>query len=251
MYQYHQIKELKSKHKNIFKMEILIPLSKWKELLINQYLRFFKHKKYILHFLNEEDKYIINICKWEDIILLNDYNLSKKYKHLNIIDHLCYFEYEEDIINFLCNSNNENQLEDINEFNAVLITNKYDNFDKEHLVHLNQVFMILFFLFFKHNAGFIEIDIRDILIKKQTKNKTLIYNINNKKYKIRTDTIIKINNNVNLIENCYNISILYNSINKLLHQIHYEYFVDVSVAQKTLFSSSCSIENIICYFHSF
>lgn len=250
MYKYKRLKQLICVNKPISKFEIFISSSKWKELFINQYLRFFRHNRYKIC---NDSICIIKLCAWSDSYLLNDYKISKKYKHLNMINHECYFEYEEDIIHFLCNDLTINkQFEDINEFNSVLITPKFKSFEYSDIDNLNQIVMFLFFLFYKHGIGFKEINIQEnILIDKLITNKTIIYNIEGIKYKILTNNIIKFDNNINIIEKCKDENTLYNCICLLFIQIRDCYKIDISYVEEILKQNRHSIRNIVPFFHSF
>ena len=83
--------------------DINIPLSKWKLLINNSDLTFFKHSKHFLNTSCDFGGYVIKIDTWDNTNLRDDYTILKRIKQANIILPICYFEYEGDIIQFLSN----------------------------------------------------------------------------------------------------------------------------------------------------
>lgn len=240
MYQYPQLKKIKQINSNILVYEIYITIAKWKELLVNPYLRFFYSKKNILYELQKENTlHTIKLCEWHRDYLIKDYKFSKKYRHLNLIQHECYFEYEEDIIHYLCNDNDDLLPNDINEYNAVLITPKYDDINNinELSLYIRQIIFCLCHLYFTHHISFSDINLENIYVNKNDKIKNIIYNIKNKKHNIKTSKIVKINNFFNIIENCECLEKLYDNIRIVLKQFQSRYNYDITNIEKQLNSS--------------
>jgi len=158
------------------------------ELVNNNDLRFFKHQKYLLNkMLDTNNGFYVKYFTWDSNILLNDFELCNKIKHVNIIKPLCYFEFEDDIIDFLQNTNFRK-----NEELSVIISEYYDPVKEniENKFILLQIILLLHYIFFNFNVCFKEINIDNIYIKKLNKPKNVKYNFLNQSFRIQTENIV-------------------------------------------------------------
>ena len=115
------------------------------ELVNNNDLRFFKHQKYLLNkMLDTNNGFYVKYCTWDSNILLNDFELCNKIKHINVIKPLCYFEFEDDIIDYLENTHLR-QYEEL----SVIISEYYDPVKEnmENKVILLQIILLLHYIF--------------------------------------------------------------------------------------------------------
>jgi hypothetical protein len=192
MYEYSDLQQVRhiNSNSNIHKYVLNIDSKKWRALIKNEDCRFFKHNRNILKQLSNTPEVIIKISSWDSDVLKNEYSLSTKLKHINVIEHICYFEFEEDIIHYLCDVENK---EDIQEHNAVIISKYYTRSTFEDVVlSSKQIILFLYTALFVHNLSFTRLNIENIHVEELSKSKKLCYTINAKYYEIRTDRIIKL-----------------------------------------------------------
>lgn len=216
MYNYPNIRKLKTSYcsnsnsKNELEYHIFINDRKWRDMMNNEDLRFFKHNKMLLNNVFQNDNgHVLRIGSWDSLKLANDYTRSKKYKHINLTDYECYFEYEMDIIHYLCNDN-EYPMDDMNEV-AVIIKpyfisiNDFHCNDLEMIALLKQILLTVFLMFFKYRIGFQNICFDNIGVKKYNKKHNIVYDIGHKSYSVKSKNIIKIDEYRNIKK--------YNSLN--------------------------------------
>ena len=215
---------------DIHSYHIYIDYNKIIELINNKDLRFFKHKKYLLFYLlNYIDTGLyIYTCSWDLSYLKNAYELSKNINNKNFIKYLCYFEYEEDIIEYLSGIKNNND-----ENKSVIILPYFRNFldyklEKSDLIEcIKQIILIIYTALFKYNIIYTDLSIDNILIIYKKKRKT--FKINNKKYTVNGYNII-FNDfiNINQVKDSSNISFdiiyqFYTSIVYIMEQLNKNY----------------------------
>lgn len=168
---------------------------KWKELLKSDDLRFFKHIKNVAKILQTQKQIILKRDHWNNKTLKEDYILSNKYNHINLVKHICYFEYEEDIINFLSNDDKDKREEF--EDNSVIISPYYMNLDfdsipeHEHTNIMQQIILILYLCLFEYKLSFHNINMHNVYIHRDNTTK-IHYTFNKKSYKIQSQYIVKI-----------------------------------------------------------
>lgn len=173
---------------------------KWQELVKKDDLRFFKHNRYVVDNLKKykNDGVVLKICHWNSSSLHNDFMISKKIKHLNFSKYICYFEYEEDIINFLmC----DDFMEDVYDDNAVVILpafsfnirEKLDLIDSTKKIDIiKQIILSLYYLLYSHHISLTNISASDIYIDIKTKLTNLKYEFRGYKYKLQTKQVVKL-----------------------------------------------------------
>lgn len=201
MYNYPNIRKLKtsfcSNNKHDMDFHIFIHDRKWRELMNNNDLRFFKRSKTMLNnVLKNDNGHILRIGSWDSLKLAKDYTRSKKYKHINLMKYDCYFEYEMDIIHYLCNDNVYPK-DDIDEVSVII--KPYFTPIKEFTCNvfdmvmlLKQILLIIFFMFFKHRVGFQNICLDNISVRKYNTKHNITYDIGNKCFVVKSKNIIKI-----------------------------------------------------------
>lgn len=197
MYNYSNIRRLNTSNENELEYHIYIDDRKWRDLMNNEDLRFFKHSKTMLNnIFKQNNGNILRIGSWDSYQLSKDYKISKKYKHLNLVKYDCYFEYEMDIIHYLCNDDEypEDDMDDV----AVLMKPYLTPLKEcnESLLEmgmlLKQIILIVFFMFFKYRVGFHNISLNNISIKKYNKIQNVTYDLGHKCYSIKSRNVVKI-----------------------------------------------------------
>lgn len=200
-YNYPNIEPLNSSSKSLC-FHVYVDESKWSEFIGDHNMRFFKHGKTLLQNLKESvNGHMIYINSWDSQEFRNNYNLSKKYKHPNLIKYECYFEYESDIINYLFDKEDPDQLEE----SAVIITSYYTPFintlmyidDSDILICIKQIILVMYTMLYKHKVYFKKINIENIFISDYSGN-TIKYESPNL-HKIKTKYVVKINEYSNAI----------------------------------------------------
>lgn len=203
-YNYPNIEPMKSttSTSNILGFHIYVDESKWSEFVGDHDLRFFKHGKTLLQNLREStDGHMIKISSWDSQEFRNNYNLSKKYKHPNLIKYECYFEYESDIINYLLDKDEPDQLEE----SAVIIAPYYTPFinklmlldESDILLCIKQIILVLYTMLHKHKVYFRKIDIHNLYISDNSAN-TIKYE-SPALHKIKAKYIVKIDEYSNAV----------------------------------------------------
>lgn len=172
----------------VLKKHIYINDIEMRELVNNNDLRFFKHQKYLLNkMLDTNNGFYVKHFTWDSNILLNDFELCNKIKHINVIKPLCYFEFEDDIIDYLENTNLR-QYEEL----AVIISEYYDPV-KENIknkVILLQIILLFHHIFFNFKICFKDINIDNIYFQNLDKPKNVKYNFLNQSFRIQTQNIV-------------------------------------------------------------
>ena len=201
---------------------ITIPNKRWSDLIKNEDCRFFLHTKNVLQKLTKYPSVYLKMSNWNSRDLRQGYEMSLKIKHHNLIRHICYFEFEEDIINYLYENIGH---EDIYEENAVILSPYYRKctiLDINNMDNMKQIILFLYTALFAYNISFNSVDINDMYIEELKKSKTLEYSINGKQYYIKTKTIVKIDalhhatNTDTMGDVQYNL--LYKNISSILEQ---------------------------------
>lgn len=172
----------------ISRRHLFIDDIKLRDFVNNHELRFFKHRKYLLNkLLDQNNGFIIKTCSWDYTYLLKDYEITNKIKHPNVIKHYCYFETEFDIIDYFTSENNKE--EDL----AVIISPYYPKVNLDNK-SIRQIILILYLLFYEYHINFKTIDVNNILISDNYRQQTIKYNILGKVYEIKTHNIIIFDN---------------------------------------------------------
>lgn len=221
--------------KNIYSYHLYVSSDKWKTLMKNEDIRFFKHKKNLLNDLNacKETGITMKISSWNYMNLKNDYLLSNKIIHPNFVRQLCYFEYEDDIMKYLDASYDtggyKSSENDITEECAVVIAPYYKSIMQYELNYtkdcVKQIILSLYTLFFHYNILLTDLSIDNIYI--QNKTAKLEYELNDKKYHINTSHVVKIDSFASV--ECFKVSdklkmyYLYGVIIDILKQFNKKY----------------------------
>lgn len=207
MYNYQNIRKLNTSYcSNINELEYHIYINdrKWREMINNEDLRFFKHRKTMLHdVLKNNNGNVLRIGSWNSLKLARDFTLSQKYKHVNLAKYDCYFEYEMDIIHYLCNEHEypEDEMDEL----AVIIKpyltpiKEFQNNDMDMALLLKQVLSIVFLMFFKYRVGFENINLNNVCVKKENKLHNIVYDIGNICFTIKSKNIVKIDEYRNMV----------------------------------------------------
>lgn len=201
IYAYDNVDILKSIDNEI-DFHIAVTEQKWKEMIYNEDLRFFKHRKNILNELLKYNTVVLRVGSWNSPKLLKDYDKSRKISHSNLMRYICYFEYEMDIIHYLCNDIDypEDSIDEL----AIIIKPFFEpiigvEMQINPFIILKQIILTVFVLFYKHNIGFNSIHFDNIYIKKYNQNKILSYDIGETVFNIKTTHVIKIDEYRNMI----------------------------------------------------
>lgn len=200
MYIISKFKSINLNNTNIDKYHIILDNNKILDLYHNDDLRFFKKKKQILNDITKQTSgIIIKISSWDYSYIKHDYIMSNKINHKNFIKHYCYFEYEEDILNYL----SSNTLEEIYEHSSIIISpyhipiNKFDFNLLDKLNYYNcikQIILALYHLYFNSKIQFKNIILDNLYIDYHVDKQKLKYKIQNDEYIIKTNYIIKFDN---------------------------------------------------------
>jgi hypothetical protein len=234
MYTYDNVIELPYQDTHIKKFQLYVHKQKWAELFNQDDLRFLKHKKYILHDL-QHDLYgvILKSSSWNYPSLKHDYVVSHRIKNIHFVKHHCYFEYEEDVIKFLCTDDYDEENEDINTDCAIIISPYYKNIMHIALNHaiVKQIILSFYVALLAYKVQFKSININDMYIDEKMKQCTIKYKLS-KPYTLKTNTILKIG--------CFvNTEILYQHSGENYKQL---YVIIISVLQQ--FNKPC-LQNLI------
>jgi hypothetical protein len=201
---------------------------KWNDMLHNEDLRFFKHKKNVLNELLKNPSVILKVGSWNSPALLKDFEKSRKFRHPNLMKYICYFEYEMDIIHYLCND--DVYPEDAMEELSIIIKPFFEpivgiEMQNQPCLILKQILLSVFVLFFKHNTVFYNISFENIFIKRYKYRKTILYDIGNTCFTIKTKDVIKIDEFRNMITCNYieNINKRYEILNSCVKHILYQF----------------------------
>lgn len=182
---------------NIIKQyHIYVDKCKWLDFVNNDNLRFLKHKKYLLNKLSQQnDGIIMKLSSWNISVLKDEFLQVTKLKHENFIEPICYFEYEEDIINFLCNHEDD---VDTNDESAVIIMPYYQNILKTDLNQqslntcIKQIVLALYTLLFVYGVNLTHIDLNNVYIHNVNKPVKLKYKLADSTFCIRSNYIVKL-----------------------------------------------------------
>ena len=210
--------------------DIHIPLSKWKLLVNNSDLRFFKYSKHCLTTSCDFGGYVVKIDTWDNTNLRDDYKILKRIKQANIILPICYFEYEGDILKYLSNddydiSSDNGDFEEI----SVLIRKHYTPLDADvpyiESKISRQIVFCLFKLLTVHKIRVNNVDISNIYYQNMLKTTNLKYDILSQEYIVQTRSVVKIDlENIEILDNVYDYHFdeLYLQISKILNSAKYK-----------------------------
>lgn len=243
-YEYKNIVKLNNLNINGYAIQqyhAFIRDNKWFDFVSNCDLRFFDFKKGLFDKLRNLNKgCIIKISTWDSYDLKNNYKILKTFNNKNFITPLCYFEYEEDIIHYLCNSNNNiNPINDINSENSVviipyyplLIDIKLDNNDLKNCI--KQIILTYYCSLFEYKFRFTNITIHNIYIdyNDATDNSLykISYKVHGKNFIVYSTHLIKFgewvikNEGIPTHDDYYN---FYKDISNILNQLGYKEFAE-------------------------
>jgi hypothetical protein len=197
---------------------------KWADLINQDDLRFYKSNKQILHLLtNGANDIMLKISTWNHPILKHDYVMSNKIKNINFVQHYCYFEYEEDIIKFLCAHEYEEKIEDINNESAIILSPYYISVldIPLHSSIVKQIILSLYTALFTYYIQFKKIHINNIYVENKHKIVGIHYKLENPQY-VNTNYIVKIDeySNSELVykHEKHNFKQLYTNVVSILEQ---------------------------------
>jgi len=234
-YPYNNIIELSSYDSinvKIQKYHLFVSKHKWSELMNQDDLRFLKCKKNILDILMKENNGIImKLSTWDSPILKHDYVISNKVKNINFVRHYCYFEYEEDIIKFLCADEYDEDIDDIYNDSAIILTPYYKEIqyymnDKKNIdsIIIKQIILALYSALFTDNIEFKKIDINNIYLEFVDKPFTIHYKLGENSLSMKTNKIVKIdafsNSEIVYTHEKHNFKQLYINIISILEQFN-------------------------------
>ena len=230
-YPYNNIIELPSYsalQQVIRKYHLYVEKHKWSELMNQDDLRFLKSKKNTLDaLLHHHDGVIIKLNTWDSPVLKHDYVMSNKIKNVNFVRHYCYFEYEEDIIKFLCSDEYDEDIEDIHNETAIVLSPYYKNvIDVLDTNIIKQIILALYSALFVHYIEFKKIDIHNIYVEYVSKPYTIQYKLGDNSLSIKTNHIVKIDafstSEIVSIHEKRNFKQLYINIIEILEQLNLE-----------------------------
>lgn len=222
----------------IFRKNIHIPVTKWRDLMNNQDLRFFDHKKHLLLTTSREfEGYVIKIKSWDETSIRNDYDILKKIKHQNIIIPICYFEYEGDILKYLSDEEYDICTDEGNfEETSVLIRKYYPSLEHcdvllNHEIY-HQIVLCMFNLLVVHKIRMNHLNISHIFFENSfIKRNTLKYNLFSKQYIVQSKKIVKIElENIEILDTIEqkHFRELYSQLIDILQNIQCRYNIVVS-----------------------
>jgi hypothetical protein len=204
---------------------IIITKTKWSQLMKNEDLRFFKYVSKKM----PSNQVIVKLDTWNNSNLKHAFQLCKKLKHDNLVKYSCYFEYEEDIINYLMDIDVKF---DVNEENAVLIMpalSKVVEVDKCDKSIAKQIILFLYEALFNMHIDFDIININDLYY--EYKSQKINYRIDNQWFDVNTMHVVKFDvyHDMYYLDVLYAVHYrnLYTNIIKLLEQMHVDMFTDV------------------------
>jgi hypothetical protein len=164
--------------------------AKWHDIMSNEQILFLKIKNISKKYVNTD--ICFKYSSWDDRKIINCYRIANRIKNnKNIIKYICYFEFEDNIVNYLTDSNNNT---DDNNESSVIIKPVYEKIIncKYSICYLKQIILTIFYLLFNYNI-FLEIkDINYIYIDQKPNPIKLIYNFGDYSYTLYTKYIIKI-----------------------------------------------------------
>lgn len=163
-----------------------------RDLVNNNDLRFFKHKKHLLNsLLCAYDGLCVKACSWDCNILLKSYELCNKIHHANIPTYFCYFECEFDIFAYML-------AEDVEHMNdiAVIVSPNYQKceFDVDRSQKVLQLVYLLYFLLFQHGIGFHTINVNKIYCNHIGRKSRIKYHMFDKCFQIATTHVVIFDN---------------------------------------------------------
>lgn len=177
------------------KFSIYVEPCKWYDIINDTSLMFLKGSN-VYNNIIKSSHVIMRIGSWDDRKMLDTYRKVKKIRNKNIIKYLCYFEYEEDIINILSKSSIN---EDYNELSVIIYKN-YDIF-ANNLLLLNcdnnlydcymQIILTIYDLFYTYNLYYKNLNVNDLFIDKIKTKKKLNYELLSYNYYVFTDIVLK------------------------------------------------------------
>lgn len=163
-----------------------------RDLVNNNDLRFFKHKKYLLNsLLCAPDGLRIKACSWDCNVLFNIYEICSKIHHANIPIYFCYFECEFDIFSYVSSEDIEN-MNDI----AVVISPNYCKCEMEvdTTEAVLQLVYLLYLLLFKHGIGFHTVNIHKIFCNHIGRRTRIKYHIFDQCFQVTTKYVMIFDN---------------------------------------------------------
>ncbi len=161
---------------------------KWKHMLNQDDLRFFSASRKIRNSVHLfPDGIIAKLDSWDKQNLKESYNICKLCtKHINSIKYLCYFEYEEDIIRLLTDS------EEIYQENAVIMMPAYHELFDINADIIKQIILFLYHLLFSKRVCLNNIGYNAIYVDVTSKPENIQYVLCKKKHYVKTNQIVKI-----------------------------------------------------------
>ncbi len=216
---------------------IILTKTKWSQLMKNEDLRFFKCTSKKM----PSDKIIVKLDTWNDKYFKNAFNLSKKLKHDNLMKYTCYFEYEEDIINYLKDVDSKF---DFNEENAVIIMpalQPLSDVTGDSSI-AKQIVLFMYDMLFNMHIDFDVISIKDIYY--ECKSQKINYKIDDQSFEVNTTHVVKFD----VYHGMYKIHdiqsdhyrYLYQNIIRILEQLHEDMFTNVI----EFLDEFCHVKNI-------
>lgn len=164
--------------------------AKWHDIVSNEQTIFLKIKNISKKYVNTE--ICFKYSNWDNRKLINCYRIANKIRNnKNIIKYICYFEFEDNIVNYLKNC--DNNTDEDNESSIIIkpIYKKITNY-KYSICYLKQIILTIFYLLFNYNI-FLEInDINNIYIDEKSNPIKLFYSFGDYSYTLYTKYIIKI-----------------------------------------------------------
>ena len=217
-YNFENVQSL-SHDERLDKYHIYVENTRWMEMMNLDDLRFFLHRKNLLNDLIENDNGImIKITSWDDYDLREEYELSNKINHPNLFKNLCYFELEEDIINFLCLHPEHPEL---HQDSAIIISKYYRGlwYDVDINI-LKQIIYTLYTLLFHFKIELKSINMKNIYVDETARMIKIKYKIDKYSHELKTKNVVKIDEHSNSVKIGKNDKIEDRHCMKLLDNIH-------------------------------
>jgi hypothetical protein len=251
IYLYDNVCVFKEHQNGCIDYQIATTDQKWKEMINNEDLRFFKHTKNVFDELLKNTSVVLRVGSWNSPALLKDFEKSRKIRHPNLMRYICYFEYEMDIIHYLCNYDVYPE-DDMDEL-AITIKPFFEpildlEIQNQPCLILKQILLSVFVLFFKYNTVFYKVNFENIFIKRYNHKKTISYDIGNVCFTIKTTDVIKIDEFRNMmkwngIENINKkYEILNSSVKSILEQFHKTSVVQFHNTYSEIFDKESSVK---------
>ena len=153
-----------------------------RDLFHKEDIRFFKYDPNFIYNTADANGIIIKLCHWDHYkSFKQSFEIAKKIKHPNILKPICYFEFEDDIIDF-CSGTNIQKFEN----SSIICLPFFESLSCQLSKDILKQIILIYFIM-------IPFKISDIcfFISREEKQKKIKYKIENKLYFVKTKQIVK------------------------------------------------------------